>query len=470
MSRSLRSLVVTTALIFAVLFTAVAGLQYWFLRWQLDRETKSGLRDVAEETRESIAYADTWNLQGYRRTTGGPEVYLVMAQNGTLIDTHGDTKGDLPGVILHVSLPFAVEYDHPVHYLSDVGEDWSLYVHKLHDGMVVLGVRKEETPKDMNGRFVSNAALFGTSVEEAKETPERKIDEAFDYAIIDKDGILVSAIGGIPLKTPLPAMPAAATLAPIRQIEDEKYAEYLDPVVSKSGNEVGLISVFLDVTSDQRILRNAMYFNVIVATLLWVITIAFFTAYMRPVRPSTISPAQIPFLDEGETVEFKSSFRWDIRNQMLSKDVELATVKTVVGFLNSENGGTLIIGISDSKEVLGLQADYASFKGAKHDRDVFELRLRQILMDVIGVRRCARWVKTGFCSLLGKELCVVTVAPSSDPVFIKDGTGVPQLYVRVGNSTRAFGVQEALTYAEDRWGRIALPWLNTRRNIPHPVG
>jgi predicted HTH transcriptional regulator len=155
---------------------------------------------------------------------------------------------------------------------------------------------------------------------------------------------------------------------------------------------------------------------------------------------------------------------------MLSKDVELATVKTVVGFLNSENGGTLIIGISDSKEVLGLQADYASFKGAKHDRDVFELRLRQILMDVIGVRRCARWVKTGFCSLLGKELCVVTVAPSSDPVFIKDGTGVPQLYVRVGNSTRAFGVQEALTYAEDRWGRIALPWLNTRRNIPHPVG
>src|SRR5690242_9667478 len=79
--------------------------------------------------------------------------------------------------------------------------------------------------------------------------------------------------------------------------------------------------------------------------LLWVITVAFSAAYLRRVRPSAISCAQIPLLDEGETVEFKSSLRWDYAKQKPSKEVERAIVKTVVGFLNSENGGTLIIGI-----------------------------------------------------------------------------------------------------------------------------
>ncbi len=451
MSRSLRSLVVTTALIFAVLFTAVAGLQYWFLRWQLNQKTKNNLRHSAEVLRDQIAFQDTWNLQGYRRTSEAPENYLVMERNGTLIDTHPDTTVGLPGMILHVSLPFAVEYDSPIHYMSDVGEDWSLYVHKLRDGLVVLGVRKEEIPKDMNRRFALNAALFGTSVEEAKETPERKIDEAFDYAIIDKDGILVSVMGGIPLKTPPPAMPTAATLASIRQLDGEKYAVYLDPIVSRSGSEVGLISVFEDVTSDQRVIRESVAFNSIVAALLWCVTVAFSAAFLRRVRPSTISATQIPFLDEGETVEFKSSLRWDYEQQKPNKELERAVARTVVGFLNSENGGTLIIGMSDSKEVLGLQADYDSFKNVNQNRDGFELTLREVLIGAIGERRCARLVKTSFCSLEGKELCVVTVAPSSDPVFIKDKNEVPQLYVRLGNSTRAFGVQEALTYAEERW-------------------
>ena len=164
-----------------------------------------------------------------------------------------------------------------------------------------------------------------------------------------------------------------------------------------------------------------------------------------------MSATQIPFLDEGETVEFKSSLRWDYEQQKPNKELERAVARTVVGFLNSENGGTLIIGMSDSKEVLGLQADYDSFKNVNQNRDGFELTLREVLIGAIGERRCARLVKTSFCSLEGKELCVVTVAPSSDPVFIKDKNEVPQLYVRLGNSTRAFGVQEALTYAEERW-------------------
>lgn len=144
-------------------------------------------------------------------------------------------------------------------------------------------------------------------------------------------------------------------------------------------------------------------FNGVVAAPLWIITLGFFAAYLTRVRPSAISCAQIPFLDESETVEFKSSLRWDYAQQKPSKEVEGAIVKATVGFLNSGSGGTLIIGISDSKEVLGLQADYASFKRLKPDRDGFEQALRQMLINAIGERRCARFVRPVFAQFMARN-------------------------------------------------------------------
>jgi hypothetical protein len=305
-SKRFRSLIGTAALVFAVLFTVVGSGQYWFLRWQLDQENASFLRKLAEGVNNSIAFEDAWKLQGYRRTSDRPENYLVMAQNGTLIDTGGDY---IRGMNLHVSLHFALEYDHPIRFLSGAGEDWLLYVHKLQDGIVILGVRNEEAPEGINDHFDSNAALFGANVGKAKDTPERAIDEAFDYAVIDNNGVLLSAIGGIPLKASSPAIPVTPTFAPTRQINGKTYAVFLEPVVSKSVSEVGLISVFEDVTSDERVLQGSARFNAIVSVLLWIVTVAFSTTYLRRVRPITISCAQIPFLDEGETVEFKSSLR-----------------------------------------------------------------------------------------------------------------------------------------------------------------
>jgi schlafen family protein len=71
-------------------------------------------------------------------------------------------------------------------------------------------------------------------------------------------------------------------------------------------------------------------------------------------RPrSTITCAQIPFLDEGDTVEFKSALRWDYDKGQPSKEIERAIAKMIVGFLNSAQGGTLVVGMSDTKEILG---------------------------------------------------------------------------------------------------------------------
>jgi len=291
---------------------------------------------------------------------------------------------------------------------------------------------------------------------EASRTPERAIHEAFDFAVIDAEGNLLRAMGGIPMKVLPPDIPPKPKLVPVRRIEDKIYAAFLEPIESKSGSAVGLVSVFEDVTDDQRLLRQSAIFNGVISGLLWIMTLALSVGYLKQVRrKSSISCTQIPFLDEGETVEFKSALRWDYAKQQPNKDVERAIAKTVVGFLNSARGGTLVVGMSDTKEVLGLDADYSSFRSAKPDRDGFEQMLHQILINAVGESRCVKGIKTRFCSLYGKEVCVIDVAPSSEPVFLK-GEGSSQLYVRVGNSTRAFGVQEALDFARDRWGGLAL--------------
>jgi hypothetical protein len=455
----------TIALAFALLFTLAATGQYWFLRYQLHKETANDLRDSAETLRDQIAFANAWNLEPYRRTSEGPDTYIVVASNGTLIDVAGYFLGML---LSNVSLPPGIR-DNPnrvVPFVSDVGERWNLYLHPLSDrGIVILGVRSEVALENLEQLFAQNAARFGTTIGEALHTPERAIHESVEYAIIDANGVLRWAIGGIPLKAAVADIPDHSTLVPVRHVAEKVYSTFLDPIVSQSGMRVGLISVFDDITDEQRMLRNSAIFNGVVATFVWLATVALAAAYLRRVRPDEISCSQIPFLDESEHVEFKSSLRWDYVNQKMNRELEKATVKTVAGFLNSEGGGTLVIGVSDRNEPLGLEPDYSTLK-TRQDRDGFEQALRQTLINAVGEHCCASFVKIRFCTLKGKEICVVTVAPAREEVYVEE-EGRPIMYVRIGNTSRPLNVKEAVAYAKDRWGG-AIHWSRFRHPAPQP--
>lgn len=62
---------------------------------------------------------------------------------------------------------------------------------------------------------------------------------------------------------------------------------------------------------------------------------------------------------ESQTVEFKSTARWNTRAGQCDKKMEHVIVKTVCGFLNAE-GGTLLIGVDDDGTVIGLAEDLAT--------------------------------------------------------------------------------------------------------------
>jgi predicted HTH transcriptional regulator len=64
---------------------------------------------------------------------------------------------------------------------------------------------------------------------------------------------------------------------------------------------------------------------------------------------------------ESSAIELKSSFRYDVRNRKPNPKMEKIIAKTISAFMNSE-GGTLLIGVDDENNVIGLQDDYETLK------------------------------------------------------------------------------------------------------------
>ena len=325
--------------------------------------------------------------------------------------------------------------------------------------MAILGARGDGLPADVEQRIETNAKRFGGTVAQATQVKERSIDELFDYAVIDGNSELRESMTGIPLRTAAPQAPLKPTFVPARAIDGDLYAMVEDPIVDKSGRLVGLVEVFKEITDEQRVLRETAVFNSVVTLLIWLATVSMAAVFLKRMRRAGISCAQLPFLDESDSLEFKSSLRCDVKTGKPSKEIERQVVKAAAGFLNSERGGTLVIGINDRKEIVGLEADFQTFKTVKPYRDGFELALGQVLGNALGEARRVRHVKVRFCSLSGKEVCLVEVAPATEPVYVHDENGRPALYVRIGNATRPLtDVKEAVAYAAERWPTPAFHW------------
>lgn len=169
-------------------------------------------------------------------------------------------------------------------------------------------------------------------------------------------------------------------------------------------------------------------------------------------RRGEIEIAALLAAGETERVEFKETARWNVREDKKDPRMELVVAKTVAAFLNS-GGGTLVIGVSDDGTALGLQRDFATLRTPDADR--FELWVRDLLSTLLGRNAAALPTVRFPVAPNGETVCVVSCPGSPRPVYLtqaKDGTST-ELWVRVGNSTRSFAVDEAVEYVRRHWGR-----------------
>ncbi len=150
---------------------------------------------------------------------------------------------------------------------------------------------------------------------------------------------------------------------------------------------------------------------------------------------------------EGPLLEFKSSLRWDLQEQRVNRNLETVIMKTLAGFFNSHIGGTLLIGVADNGEIIGLDKDYQTLK--KPNQDGFEQTLMTAISTNLGADLC-RHVHVLFHVVDRKDVCRVIISPSARPVFLNHGN-TPKFFIRTGGGTRDLNIQEALEYVAGRW-------------------
>ena len=151
---------------------------------------------------------------------------------------------------------------------------------------------------------------------------------------------------------------------------------------------------------------------------------------------------------ENDDLEFKSSFRFDYRQQKPNKALESVIMKTINGFMNSR-GGSLLIGVADDGNVVGLEADFSTL--GRKDSDGYTQLLMSTIAEKMGTPAC-KLVKILFYDQADKEVCRIIVLPSPIPVYCKE-ENQSRFYVRTGSGTREMDVSEAITYIKAKWER-----------------
>jgi len=215
-----------------------------------------------------------------------------------------------------------------------------------------------------------------------------------------------------------------------------------------------VLGQFTEVMSGQINQNNLILFYAEIGAILGLLSLGFYQILHRRLVDLDALKAELekdlPTIirqGEGPLLEFKSSMRWDIQEQRVNKTLEGMILKTLAGFFNSSVGGTLLIGVADNGEILGLEADFQTLK--KADQDGFEQTLITSISANLGADLCPL-VHVLFHKVADKDVCRVIVLPSRRPVFLTQGN-TPKFFVRTGGGTRDLNIQEALDYVASRW-------------------
>lgn len=166
--------------------------------------------------------------------------------------------------------------------------------------------------------------------------------------------------------------------------------------------------------------------------------------------------------DESECVEFKSTFRVDLKRltqtgqtveQCVSDDVVLASLKTVAAFLNSD-GGRLYIGVSDDKQIVGLNYDLQLTDTLNLDK--FEQHIRSQLQGKFKDGKMINdYVSLAFIEHESRQVALIKVLPRNALSFLKKGDQ-HLLFRRQGIRTLQIDISEMEEYLSKRWDTALL--------------
>ncbi len=144
---------------------------------------------------------------------------------------------------------------------------------------------------------------------------------------------------------------------------------------------------------------------------------------------------------EGGRLEFKSTMRWNLHADKPGKEIELAWLKSVVAYLNTD-GGFIVLGLRDDGSLLGIEADRIA------SDDKYRLHFENLIAQHVGLE-FAGHIRGDFHTLADGRVFLVAVERCADPAFLRRDDD-EEFYVRVGPSSRKLPASRVLDWHKER--------------------
>ncbi|REC50682.1 hypothetical protein DRF62_18770 [Chryseobacterium piscium] len=162
-------------------------------------------------------------------------------------------------------------------------------------------------------------------------------------------------------------------------------------------------------------------------------------------------------INEGESkhLEFKSSLQYCTKSQTQNKELRFEVLKNIAAFANSE-GGSILIGIDDQKNILGLEStDFLTLKN-ENIEDEYRLLIDSIIENIFGNDFQKILTDLKFYVYEGKTICRIEVKNKNySPTFIfrkrKDNSTSKAFFIRCFGSSRELTDVELNKYISAHW-------------------
>ena len=144
--------------------------------------------------------------------------------------------------------------------------------------------------------------------------------------------------------------------------------------------------------------------------------------------------------------------RYCLKQNSAQPYIEHSVLKTIAAFLNSE-GGTLLVGVEDNGNILGIENDYSTFGKGKNHQDEWVKHFDNVTGHAFGNAFMDN-INLEFALIEEKEVAIIDIKVSAAPAFMKNKTenNRKQFYIRRNGSTVEIDLEETVAYIKQKWG------------------
>lgn len=151
---------------------------------------------------------------------------------------------------------------------------------------------------------------------------------------------------------------------------------------------------------------------------------------------------------ESEQTEFKESICLNPYTSKYEIKMRDPIIKAIAAFMNSNIGGTLLIGVADDGSINGINKEYALVDKSKANWDGYSLFVGNLLNSTLQIENPFSFFNVERRVIDKKDICYIRIQPASAPVYINK-----KLYVRTGNQSVELQGPDLIDYVRRRWSK-----------------